>query len=166
INLKDHDLVNMRMAAHADAAVVLVADIERGGVFAQLVGTWELLERAERERVVGFVINKFRGDVSLLDAGLAYLHERTGRPVLGVLPYDPAVRLDEEDSLGLEPTGSTAEVDVAVLRLPGISNFTDFAGLARAPGVGVRYVSTPAELHRPDLVILPGTRTTLRALEW
>src|SRR5437588_8968305 len=97
INLKAHDLVNMRMAGHADAAVVLVADIERGGVFAQLVGTWELLDPAERARVVGFVINKFRGDVSLLDSGLAYLRERTGRPVLGVLPFDPAVRREEED---------------------------------------------------------------------
>jgi adenosylcobyric acid synthase len=167
INLKANDLVNMRMAAHAGAAVVLVADIERGGVFAQLVGTWELLEPDERGRVVGFVINKFRGDPSLLGPGLDYVRQRTGRPVLGVLPYDPAVQLDEEDSLGL-PSGAagTAEVDVAVLRLPGISNFTDFAALARVPGVGVRYVSDPAGLHRPDLVVLPGTRTTARALEW
>jgi adenosylcobyric acid synthase len=167
INLKAHDLVNLRMAAHADAAAVLVADIERGGVFAQLVGTWELLEPDERTRVVGFVINKFRGDASLLTSGLDYVRRRTGRPVLGVLPYDPEVRLEEEDSLGLEAAdGRTAEVEVAVLRLPGISNFTDFAALARAPGVAVRYVSTPAQLHRPDLVVLPGTRTTVRALEW
>lgn len=166
INLKEHDLVNMRMARHAGAAVVLVADIERGGVFAQLIGTWELLDAEERERVVGFVINKFRGDASLLDSGLEYLRRRTGRPVLGVLPYDAEVRLEEEDSLGLEEAPGTAEVDVAVLRLPGISNFTDFAALARAPGVAVRYVSEPAQLHRPDLVIVPGTRTTVRALEW
>jgi adenosylcobyric acid synthase len=167
INLKANDLVNMRMAAHAGAAVVLVADIERGGVFAQLVGTWELLEPDERQRVAGFLINKFRGDASLLEPGLAYVRERTGRPVLGVLPYDPSVLLDEEDSLGLEPgSGGTGEVEIAVLRLPGISNFTDFAALARAPGVAVRYVSDPGELHRPDLVVLPGTRTTVRALEW
>src|SRR5437879_7088856 len=101
INLRDHDLVNMRMSKHADAVVHLVADIERGGVFAQLIGTWELLAREERARVAGFLINKFRGDASLLDSGLEYVRQRTGRPVLGVLPYDPAVQLDEEDSLGL-----------------------------------------------------------------
>ena len=166
INLKEHDLVNMRMARHAEAAVVLVADIERGGVFAQLVGTWELLEPDERARVAGFVINKFRGDASLLDSGLEYVRARTGRPVLGVLPYDPSVTLEEEDSLGLDGVMATAEVEVAVLRLPGISNFTDFAALARAPGVAVRYVSAPAQLHRPNLIVLPGTRTTVRALEW
>jgi adenosylcobyric acid synthase len=166
INLKEHDLVNMRMARHADAVVVLAADIERGGVFAQLIGTWELLDPAERARVAGFVLNKFRGDASLLTSGLEYVRARTGRPVLGVLPFDPSVTLEEEDSLGLDGAPATGEVDVAVLRLPGISNFTDFAALARAPGVAVRYVSAPAQLHRPDLVILPGTRTTVRALDW
>jgi adenosylcobyric acid synthase len=166
INLKAHDLVNMRMAEHADAVVLLVADIERGGVFAQLIGTWELLEPPERERVAGFIINKFRGDVSLLESGLAYVRQRTGRPVLGVLPHDPAVQLDEEDSLGVQECTTTAEIDVVVLRLPGLSNFTDFAALARAPGVAVRYVSAAAQLRQPDLVILPGTRTTVRALQW
>jgi adenosylcobyric acid synthase len=167
INLKMNDLVNMRMAAHADAAVVLVADIERGGVFAQLIGTWELLEAEERERVIGFLINKFRGDPSLLESGLAYVRRRTGRPVLGILPFDPTVQLAEEDSLGLAPAGEAAgDVDVAVLRLPGLSNFTDFAALARVPGLSVRYVSEPDQLHHPDLVVLPGTRTTFRALSW
>ena len=167
INLKANDLVNMRMAAHADAVVVLVADIERGGVFAQLVGTWELLEPDERARVAGFIINKFRGDDSLLQPGLEYVRQRTGCPVLGVLPFDPAVQLDEEDSLGLSPApGATGDVEVAVLRLPGLSNFTDFAALARVPGLVVRYVSGPDQLHRPDLVVLPGTRTTMQALAW
>jgi len=167
INLRDHDLVNMRMADHADAVVLLVADIERGGVFAQLIGTWELLAREERARVAGFMINKFRGDSSLLDSGLEYVQKRTSRPVLGVLPYDPAVQLDEEDSLGLQQSElSSAEIEVAVLRLPGISNFTDFAALARVPHLAVRYVSEPEQLYSPDLLILPGTRTTLRALTW
>jgi adenosylcobyric acid synthase len=167
INLKANDLVNMRMATHAGAAVVLVADIERGGVFAQLVGTWELLEPAERERVVGFVINKFRGDAGLLRSGLDYVRRRTGRAVLGVLPYDPGVQLDEEDSLALDAApATTGEIDVAVLRLPGLSNFTDFAALQRVPGVAVRYVTEPGQIHRPDLVILPGTRTTVQALAW
>ena len=166
INLKANDLVNMRMAIHADAAVVLVADIERGGVFAQLVGTWELLEPDERARIAGFVINKFRGDARLLHSGLDYIRHRTGKPVLGVLPFDNSVQLDEEDSLGLDAPTAAAEIDVAVLRLPGISNFTDFAALARAPGVSVRYVGASAQLGKPDLVILPGTRTTVRALEW
>jgi len=166
INLKANDLVNMRMAIHADAAVVLVADIERGGVFAQIIGTWELLEPAERARIAGFLINKFRGDARLLQSGLDYIQQRTGKPVLGVLPFDPAVQLDEEDSLGLTPAQGSAEIDIAVLRLPCISNFTDFAALARAPGVGVRYVGMAADLGRPDLIILPGTRTTVRALDW
>jgi adenosylcobyric acid synthase len=167
INLKADDLVNMRMAEHAEAAVILVADIERGGVFAQLVGTWELLEPRERQRVVGFIINKFRGDATLLSPGLAFVQARTGRPVLGVLPFDTRVQLDEEDSLGLAPAvAATGDLDVAVLHLPGLSNFTDFAALARVPGVVVRYIHEPDQLRRPDLVVLPGTRTTVRALEW
>jgi adenosylcobyric acid synthase len=167
VNLRDHDLVNMRMAHYADAVVVLVTDIERGGAFAQLIGTWELLRPEDRARVVGFLINKFRGDASLLDSGLEHVKKHTGRRVLGVLPFDPAVQLDEEDSLGLPiMEESTAEVDVAVLRLPGISNFTDLAPLARMPQLAVRYVSEPGQLCSPDLLILPGTRTTLRALAW
>lgn len=166
INLKSHDLVNMRMAEYADAAVILVADIERGGVFAQLIGTWELLEAKERQQVIGFLINKFRGDASLLKPGLDYIHQRTGRAVLGVLPFDSAVQLDEEDSLGLTTNSPPAAIEVAVLRLPGLSNFTDFDALARAPGVAVRYPSDPTGLHHADLIILPGTRTTVRALEW
>ena len=171
INLMEHDLTNLRMARHADAAVVLVADIERGGVFAQLVGTWELLPEVDRARVVGFVINKFRGDASLLDSGLAYLRERTGVPVLGVLPHRPDLQIDQEDSLGLDETATTIDpgpdaLDVAVARLPGLSNATDFWPLGRVPGVRVRYVERGADLGRPDLVILPGTKTTVRDLDW
>src|SRR4051812_29125605 len=172
INLTEHDLTNLRMARHAGASVVLVADIERGGVFAQIVGTWELMEPPDRARVVGFIINKFRGDATLLDSGLAYLRERTGVPVLGVLPYRPDLQIDQEDSLGIDETASSGgpddpdSLDVAVARLPGLSNFTDFWPLSRVPGVRVRYVEAGVALGRPDLVILPGTKTTVRDLDW
>src|SRR5262249_23601248 len=155
INLLEHDLTNLRMARYADAAIVLVADIERGGVFAQLVGTWELLPPEDRARVVGFVINKFRGDASLLDPGLAYLRERTGVPVLRVPPYRPELQIDQADSLGTDETAPAASaalerpadaLDVAVARLPALSNFTDFWPLARSPGVRVRYVERGADL--------------------
>jgi adenosylcobyric acid synthase len=170
INLAEHDLTNLRMARYAGASVVIVADIERGGVFAQLVGTWELMSAEDRARVVGFIINKFRGDVTLLDSGLEYLEERTGRPVLGVVPYRPELQVDQEDSLGIDDTASDrdvdAEIDVTVARLPGLSNFTDVWPLSRVPGVRVRYVERAVELGAPDLVIIPGTRTTVRDLEW
>lgn len=173
INLKEHDLTNLRMAHYADAAIILVADIERGGVFAQIIGTWELLEPRDRARVVGFVINKFRGDVTLLDSGLAFVRERTGVPVLGVLPYRPDLQIDQEDSLGVEETATfdrselrRGELDVVVARLPGLSNFTDFWPLSRFPGVRVRYVERGNDLGRPDLVVLPGTKTTVRDLDW
>jgi adenosylcobyric acid synthase len=173
INLAEHDLTNLRMARHADAAVVLVADIERGGVFAQLVGTWELLGAEDRARVAGFLINKFRGDASLLDPGLDALRARTGVPVLGVLPFRDDVQIDQEDSLGLDETATGAgdatgpgDLDVAVARLPGLSNATDFWPLSRLPGVRVRYVARGSDLGRPDLVILPGTKSTVRDLDW
>jgi adenosylcobyric acid synthase len=154
-----------------------VADIERGGVFAQIVGTWELLEADDRARVVGFLINKFRGDVRLLDPGLEFLHDRTGVPVLGVLPHRPDLQIDQEDSLGLEETAtaaaSTETADgrgestvVAVAMLPGLSNATDFWPLSRVPGVKLRYVARGADLGRPDLIILPGTKSTVHALGW
>ncbi len=173
INLAEHDLVNMRMAEHAKARVILVADIERGGAFAQLIGTWELLRRKERARIIGFLLNKFRGDASLLESGLEYVRQRTGKPVLGVLSFDERVQLEEEDSLGipgdahgLQPVGVDGLVEVAVLRLPGISNFTDFHSLARLPGVSLRFVSSAGDLATADLLILPGTRTTVHALDW
>jgi adenosylcobyric acid synthase len=173
INLAEHDLTNLRMARHADAAIVLVADIERGGVFAQLVGTWELFAAEDRARVAGFLINKFRGDPSLLDPGLDALRARTGVPVLGVLPFRTELQIEQEDSLGLEETATGAglpdrsgDLDVAVARLPGLSNATDFWPLARIPNVRVRYVADGVLLDRPDLIILPGTKTTVRDLDW
>ena len=167
INLKQDDIVNMGLAERVDAPVLLVGDIDRGGVFAQLVGTVELLEPHERARVAGFVLNKFRGDPSLLESGLEMLTERTGIPVLGVLPW-LELDIDDEDSLAprLERTGQAAPVDVAVIRLPRISNFTDFAPLERHPALGIRYVTDPAKLGAPDLVILPGTKSTAEDLRW
>ena len=169
INLKDRDIVNMRVALHATAPVLLVGDIDRGGVFAQLVGTMELLDREERARVKGLVINKFRGDPSLLDSGLAFLRRRTGVPVVGVLPYFADIRIPEEDSLGLaggpDREDQTA-LDVAVVRLPHIANFDDFDPLRHEPGVRLRYVSRSADFGDPDLVVIPGSKTTIRDLDW
>jgi adenosylcobyric acid synthase len=173
VNLLEHDLTNLRMARYADAAIVLVADIERGGVFAQIVGTWELLEPEDRARVAGFIINKFRGDATLLDSGLEFVRERTGVPVLGVLPFRPDLQIDQEDSLGIDETATLSgsepgpdDLDIAVARLPGLSNFTDFWPLARLPGVRVRYVERGSDLGHPDLAILPGTKSTVRDLDW
>ncbi len=169
INLIEHDLANYRSARHADAAVVIVADIERGGVFAQIVGTWELTPEADRERIVGFLINKFRGDPTLLDSGLRMIESRTGKPVLGVLPYLENLRVDQEDSLSLDDdSGSIPDVsgqdgestDVAVVRVDSISNFTDFDPFRREPGVRLRFVREARELGAPDLVIFPGSKAT------
>lgn len=167
INLKSEDIVNMGMAAMVNAPVLLVGDIDRGGVFAQLLGTIELLEPAERARVVGCVINKFRGDAELLKPGLAMLEQRTHIPVLGVVPY-ARLDIDDEDSLApaLEQTKAHKAVDIAVVRLPRISNFTDVAPLERHPALGVRFVSDAAALGQPDMVILPGTKSTMDDLLW
>ena len=169
VNLRQHDIVNMSVAIHADAPVLLVGDIDRGGVFAQIVGTMALLEPCERALVKGYVINKFRGDQSLLTPGLDYLRERTGVPVAGVLPYFSDIHIPEEDSLGLESRrkdGGTASLDVAVTRLPHIANFDDFDPLVREPDVQLRYVSSAGEFGHPDLVIIPGSKTTAADLDW
>lgn len=167
INLKQEDIVNMGLAKLVDAPVLLVADIDPGGVFASLYGTVALLEPEERARVKGLIINKFRGDVTILEPGLRMLEELTDIPVVGVIPYMD-LDLDDEDSLAerfRNPAGS-GDVDVAVIRLPRISNFTDFNPLARMPQVSLRYVRTASELGAPDLVILPGTKSTLSDLRW
>lgn len=167
VNLREDDLVNMGMAAIADAPVLLVGDIDRGGVFAQLLGTIELLEPEERARIRGLIINKFRGDKTILDPGLDILEARTGKAVLGVVPYLD-VALEDEDSLStaLEQRQAAGGIDIAVIRLPRISNFTDFTALATEPGVSVRYVSSVRELGEPDVLILPGTKSTIRDLDW
>ena len=167
INLRQDDIVNMGMAELVDAPVLLAGDIDRGGVFAQLYGTTELLQPEEKARIKGLIINKFRGDVEILRPGLTMLEEKTGIPVVGVVPY-VRVDVDDEDSLApvLEQKRSNKPLDTAILRLPHISNFTDFTPLETHPLLGIRYVRTPEELGVPDLVILPGTKNTMDDLAW
>ena len=169
INLKATEIVNMRVARYADAPVLLCADIDRGGVFAAIVGTLELLEPDERSTVKGVIINKFRGDIGLLTDGLTWLEERTGIPVVGVVHHFNDIHIPEEDSVALDlPVRSTddAILDIAVVQLPHISNFDDFDPLARENGVAVRYVDSPQQLGHPDMVILPGSKTTITDLDW
>ena len=167
INLKDDDIVNMGMAQMADAPVLLIGDIDRGGVFASLYGTLALLEKTDRRRVSGLIINKFRGDVEILRPGLKQLEELTKKPVLGVLPY-LQLDLDDEDSLSerFHRYSDTKPLDIAVIRLPRISNFTDFNALSRLGPVGLRYVEKAALLGTPDLTVLPGTKNTMSDLLW
>ena len=168
INLKDGDgFVNMGMARLADAPVLLAGDIDRGGVFAQLYGTIALLDQEERARVKGVIVNKFRGDRSILEPGLRQLEELCGVPVAGVVPY-VHVDIDDEDSLTSRFDRDTArkQIDIAIVRLPRISNFTDFAPFERYENVSVRYVDRPQDLHRPDLILLPGTKSTISDLKW
>lgn len=170
INLKEGDIVNLRMARHAQAPAILVGDIDRGGVFAALAGTMLLLEPEEREQVKGFLINKFRGDPALLGDGLEMLREKAfGVATLGVVPFLPGLRIADEDAVALDhlsPGREETEVDIAVIHLPHISNFDDFDPLKAEPGVQVRYVQRGEELGRPQAVILPGTKSTLTDLEW
>ena len=167
INLKQDDIVNMGLAKLVDAPVLLAGDIDRGGVFAQLYGTVALLEPDERTRIKGLLINKFRGDVEILRPGLAMLEEKTQLPVLGVVPY-LRVDIEDEDSLSqrLEMRDGKKPLDAAIIRLPHLSNFTDFMPLEQHPLLGVRYVQSVRELGAPDLVILPGTKNTVNDLLW
>jgi adenosylcobyric acid synthase len=172
INLLDRDIVNLRIAHEARIPAVLVGDIDLGGVFASLYGTVALLPDEYRTQIRGFVINRLRGDPALLLDGCAQLHDRTGIPTLGVLPWIPGLTLDAEDSLalrdhlqGLLPAAADA-LDVAVVALPRISNFTDLDPLTVEPGVRVRLVSDAASLGAPDLVIVPGTKSTVDDLHW
>ncbi len=166
INLKDQDLVNMNMAKMANAPVIIVGDIDRGGVFAALVGTMQLFTPEERERVKGFIINKFRGDVTLLEPGLRELEKLTGVPVLGVVPwFDHCI--DEEDgvterfiSKSIQPN----EIDICVIKLPHIANYTDCIPLESIPGASLRWCDSPDTFHNPDLCIIPGTKATLKDL--
>lgn len=181
INLRDRDIVNMGMAEIADAPVVLVGDIDRGGVFASLAGTMQLLNESEKARIKGVIINKFRGDIEILKPGLEMLEDIIKRPVLGVVPYTDDIYVDEEDSLEAEiyrmkysnnhqrqDTFSTSEsnkITIKVIYLPHISNFTDFVPLAEYPGVTLSYVKKGMPIGKADAVIIPGTKNTLQDLE-
>lgn len=166
INLKENDIVNMGLAHMLDAPVLLVGDIDRGGVFAQLLGTLMLLTEEEKDRVKGLIINKFRGDKSILDPGIAMLEEKGGVPVTGVVPY-MELALEDEDSL-TERFDRKKEglIDIAVIHYPRISNFTDFNVFEQFPEVTVRYVTSISELHHPDLIFLPGSKNTMGDLKW
>ncbi|MEI3246689.1 MAG: cobyric acid synthase [Lachnospiraceae bacterium] len=167
INLKQEDIVNMGMAKMAKAPVLLVGDIDRGGVFAQLIGTVMLLEEDEKAMVKGLVINKFRGDKTILDPGVKMLEEKSGIPVVGVAPY-LNIQVEDEDSLTerFNRHGEIGVIDLAVIRVPRISNFTDFNPFESMPGVTVRYVKSAAELGDPDMILLPGTKNTMEDLLW
>ena len=167
INLKENDIVNMGLAKMVDAPVLLVGDIDRGGVFAQLLGTLLLLEEDEKERVKGLIINKFRGDKTILDPGIEMLEEKGNVPVIGVTPY-LHVEIEDEDSLTERFTSkkSGGLLDIAVIRTPRISNFTDFMVLENIPEVSLRYVKNVSEFGTPDMIILPGTKNTMGDLKW
>lgn len=168
INLKDNDIVNMRVAKYLKAPVLLVADIDRGGSLAALVGTLELLDEEERDLVKGLVINKFRGDVSLFTSAITFLEERTHKPVLGVIPYIEDLGIDDEDSVSLEEqeTKKEADISIAVISLPRISNFTDFDSLAGEGDTNVYYVSSCQDMNHPDAIILPGSKNTTEDMAW
>ncbi len=171
VNLRAHDYVNMGLARHGGIPTLLVGDIDRGGVFAAMHGTLALLEAADQALMAGFVVNKFRGDVGLLRPGLDTLERVTGRPVLGVLPWLPGLWLDSEDALALRdraaaPSPLVDRTRVAVVVLPRISNFTDLDALCLEPGLDVVFADSPRALSGADVVVLPGTRSTVADLAW
>ena len=167
VNLREVDLVNMGLAAAVDAPVLLVSDIDRGGMFAYVVGTLALLTASERARICGLVVNRFRGDLARLRPGLDSLFQLTGLPLVGVIPFLPGLSLPAEDSLGIKASMDKAwDLDVAVIRLPRIANFSDLHILGEEEGVRLRYVTGARELGRPQLIILPGTKNTLADLGW
>ncbi len=167
LNLKADDIVNMGMAKLVDAPVLLVGDIDRGGIFAQLLGTLMLIEQDERERIKGLIVNKFRGDKTIFSSGADILKQRGGVPVAGVVPY---IRCDIEDEDSLSDKLGTRSVkgiiDIAVIRLPHISNYTDFDAFLQYDGVSVRYVTKYTELGEPDMIIIPGTKSTISDMRW
>ncbi|PHQ15388.1 cobyric acid synthase [Marinobacter profundi] len=166
INLRANDIANMGFAEAADCPVLLVGDIDRGGVFAQLVGTLDLVSPSEQDRTRGFIINRFRGDKSLLDPGLDWLAERTGKPVLGVLPYLHGLVIDAEDSVGTSGASESGALNVIVPVLPRISNHNDFDPLRLHPGVNLQFIGPDQAIPPADLILLPGSKSTRHDLEW
>ncbi|WP_144821107.1 cobyric acid synthase [Marinobacter piscensis] len=166
VNLRANDIANMGFAEAADCPVLLVGDIDRGGVFAQLVGTLELISHSEQTRTAGFIINRFRGDISLLEPGLDWLTERTGKPVMGVLPYLHGLVVDSEDSIGTSGTSEAGALNVIVPVLPRISNHNDFDPLRLHPGVNLRFVGPDQPIPAADLIILPGSKSTRTDIVW
>jgi adenosylcobyric acid synthase len=172
VNLRSRDFVNFETAHAADAPVILVADIDRGGVFAQIVGSLNVMPEADRKRVAGFIINKFRGDASLFDDGIDYLEAQTGLPVLGLIPYYSHIEIDPEDGMPLEtvidpPTRPMpGKINIAAIRFPHISNFTDFNPLIRNPAVHFHYLSKPRDLEGYDVLMLPGSKNVRFDLQW
>jgi adenosylcobyric acid synthase len=168
INLRANDIANMGFAEKADCPVIIIADIDKGGVFAHLVGTLDLLSETEQHRVIGFVINKFRGDIALLEPGLDWLEERTGKPVIGVIPYLPGLHLDAEDAIAAEQILDTKlpQLRVVVPVFPRISNHTDFDALRLHPQVDLHYVGPDGDKPPADLIILPGSKNVRRDLQW
>ncbi len=167
LNLKKNDIVNMGIAKMTGSPVILAGDIDRGGIFAQLYGTLSLLDKDEQAYVKGMYVNRFRGDISLFSDGIDILEKKCGRPVLGVIPFIPN-RLDDEDSLSerLSKQSNTGVIDIAVIRLPRISNFTDTDVFTQYSGVSVRFVSAPDQLMIPDMIIIPGTKSTMADMRW
>ena len=167
LNLRADDIVNMGMARLAQSPVLLVGDIDRGGVFAQLLGTLMLLEPSERDMIKALVVNKFRGDKTIFRSGVDILEQRGGKPVAGVVPYIDC-DIEDEDSLSgkLRRNAPGGMIDIAVIRLPRISNFTDFDVFSQYDGVSVRYVSKPSQLGTPDMIIVPGTKSTISDMNW
>lgn len=166
INLRDRDIANMGFAEAADCKVIIVADIDKGGVFAHLVGTYELLSETERKRVIGFVINKFRGDISLLQSGIDWLEARLGIPVLATLPYIPNCYLEAEDAIDFQQNLVSDELNVTVIAYPRMSNHTDFDALRLHPKVKLSFARTPQEAPKTDVYILPGTKSVIRDLAY
>jgi len=167
VNLKDRDIVNLPFAKAVGSRALLVADIDRGGVFASVAGTFALLDEEERGIVRGFIINRFRGDLSLFKGGPEFLEKHTGRPCFGVLPYIESLRIDQEDSVGLDDRRAQAgSFRAGVIRLPHISNYTDFNALECVPGVAVEFLSEPAANQLVDMVIIPGTKNTIGDMRW